>query len=125
MRQLVLYGIVGALTTAINIVAYWFLTRVLECPVVMSTVIAWLVALLFAYWANRKYVFESHSAEILKEASEFFFARVTTGVLDVIIMYIFVDVLGYHDVWIKTASNILVIILNYIFSKLIIFKPER
>ena len=128
MLQIILYGIVGGITTAINIFAYWLCTRLLHIPVVASTVIAWTIAVLFAYWANRKFVFHStinSFSGIFKEASEFFFFRIATGVLDVIIMYVFVDVLGFYDVVIKAASNILVIILNYIASKIIIFKGEK
>ena len=126
--QIILYGIVGGITTAINIFAYWACTRLMNIPVVASTVIAWTIAVLFAYWANRKFVFHStvnSFSGIIKEASEFFFFRIATGVLDVIIMYVFVDVLGFYDVVIKAASNILVIILNYIASKIIIFKGEK
>lgn len=86
-----------------------------------STVIAWIIAFLFAYWSNRNFVFQS-KGPVLKEFIEFFTCRAATGILDVIVMYLFVDVLGFYDVIIKTASNILVIILNYIASKLFIFK---
>ena len=128
MKQIILYGIFGVLTTALNIFAYWALTRVLGLAVVPSTVIAWTVAVFFAYYTNRKYVFHSTESSfkgMLREAAYFFSARITTGVIDVIIMYVFVDVLGFHDVFIKTASNVLVVILNYVFSKLIIFKGEK
>ena len=128
MKQIILYGIFGVLTTALNIFAYWALTRGLGFGVVPSTVIAWTIAVFFAYYTNRRYVFGSTVSSfkgILREAAYFFGARITTGVIDVIIMYVFVDVLGFHDVFIKTASNILVIILNYIFSKLIIFKGGK
>lgn len=94
-------------------------------PVVPSTVIAWTVAVLFSYWGNRNFVFHSNNSGILKEAAEFFSCRIATGVLDVIIMYIFVDVLDFPDVIVKTTSNIIVIILNYIASKLFIFKGEK
>ena len=127
-KQLVLYGIFGVLTTIINIVVYWLCTRMLFIPVVPSTVIAWLVAVFFAYYTNRTYVFHSTTSSlrgIISEAAEFFACRIATGVIDVIIMYVFVDVLGFHDVFIKTASNILVIVLNYVFSKLIIFKGGK
>ena len=123
--QLILYGIFGALTTIINIVVYWLCTRIFSWPVVISTVIAWVTAFLFAYWSNRNFVFHSKNPDILKEFTEFFACRIGTGILDVIIMYIFVDVLGFYDVFIKTASNILVIILNYIVSKLFIFKGGK
>ena len=126
--QIILYGIVGGITTLINIIAYWACTRVLYIPVVASTVIAWIVALIFAYWANRKFVFHSTVntfSGIIKEASEFVGFRIITGLLDVIIMYLFVDVFGFYDVIVKTVSNIIVIILNYIASKIIIFKGEK
>ena len=123
--QIILYGIFGGITTLINIFAYWACTRILNIPVVASTVCAWTIAVLFAYWANRNFVFHSKNSDILKEFTEFFACRIGTGILDVIIMYIFVDVLGFYDVVIKTASNILVIILNYIASKLFIFKGEK
>ena len=127
-RQLVIYGICGVITTLIDILMYWLCTRMLHVPVVPSTVIAWLVALFFAYYSNRTYVFHSTTSSIrgvISEAAEFFACRIATGVLDVIIMYVFVDVLNFDDVIIKTASNILVIILNYIASKLFIFSKAK
>ena len=100
----------------------------MSIAVVPSTAIAWTIAVFFAYWSNRNFVFHSSAhtfQEILTEAASFFAARITTGIIDIIIMYLFVDVFGFHDVVIKTASNILVIILNYIFSKILIFKGEK
>ena len=125
MKELLLYGIFGVLATIINIVAYWGLSRLLVMPTVPATVLAWLIAVIFAFWTNRTYVFRSKNSAVLKEAAEFFSARIATGVLDVIIMYLFVDVLGFYDVWVKTVSNILVIILNYILSKFFIFKEAK
>lgn len=124
-RHLLLYGIFGVLTTVINIWAYWLFTRIFHVRVVPSTVIAWLIAVFFAYYSNRKYVF--HSSEnsfrgMIREAVSFFACRIATGIMDVIIMYVFVYLLGLHDVIIKTVSNILVIVLNYVASKLLIFK---
>ncbi len=121
MRQIICYGIAGVITTVINIVAYWALTRLFVLNVTVSAVIAWVIAFIFAFWVNRVWVFRSEGNS-LKEFVEFLSARVATGILDVIIMYIFADVMGLHDVWVKTVSNILVIVLNYIASKLFIFK---
>lgn len=123
-----LYGVFGVLTTILNIFIYWLCTRIFGLQVVLSTVIAWILAVLFAYLTNRKYVFhstENSSAGIIKEIAEFFFCRLATGIIDVAVMYLFVDVLGFNDVIIKTASNIIVIILNYIASRLFIFKGEN
>ena len=126
--HLFLYGIFGVLTTLLDIFAYWVCSRLLSIPVVPSTVIAWTVAVFFAYWSNKNFVFHSKtstSSGMLKEAGEFFACRIATGILDVVIMYVFADVLGFYDVAVKITSNIIVIILNYIASKLFIFKGEN
>lgn len=126
-KQLILYGICGILTTVINIVAYW-LVRKFDVGITSSTVIAWLVAVFFAYWSNRKYVFHSTNTSfiaILFEAIYFFACRIATGVFDVAFMYLFADVLAFNEVYTKTASNIIVIVLNYIASKLFIFKEAK
>ncbi|MBQ3586464.1 MAG: GtrA family protein [Synergistaceae bacterium] len=127
VKQLVLYGIFGVLTTVINIVAYW-VVRKFDVAIVTSTVIAWLVAVFFAYFTNRKYVFESSNTSLIAiffEALYFFACRIATGLFDVAFMYIFADLLGFDEVITKTVSNIIVIVLNYIASKLFIFKEAR
>ena len=91
---------------------------------VLSTVIAWIVSVLFAYLTNRTWVFESqaHTAvEILREMGAFFLGRSATGALDLAIMYVCVDRIGLPDMPIKLLSNVVVVILNYVISKLIIF----
>ena len=127
-RQLLLYGICGVLSTLIDIFTYWAVTRLFGIAVVPATITAWFVSVLFSYWSNRKYVFESKTSSIFGiffEAVYFFACRTATGLLDVAIMYIFADLLGLNDVIVKTVSNIIVILLNYIASKLFIFKEEK
>ena len=127
-KQLVLYGIFGVLTTIINIVSYWALTRLFGLRVVTSTVLAWLAAVFFAYYTNRKYVFQSKNSSffaVIFEAAYFFACRIATGLLDVVIMYVFADVLGLYDVAVKVVSNVIVVILNYVASKLFIFKGKK
>ena len=127
LKHLFLYGVFGVLTTILNIFLYWFCTRVFNVPVVPSTIIAWFLALLFAYYTNRKYVFESKVTTVratFHEAIMFFVCRLATGLIDVIIMYIFADLIGFNDVWVKTISNIVVIILNYVGSKIFVFKKN-
>ena len=92
-----------------------------------STIIAWVLSVLFAYLTNRKWVFHSqaHGAqEILKEITSFFGCRLATGVLDWACMLFFVDILKYNDVLIKILANVLVIVLNYVASKVVIFKKR-
>ena len=123
MKELIAYGIVGGITTVINFISYWVVSRFLYVPVVPSAITAWVIAFIFAYWANRTFVFRSHNP-ILPEVTEFFLCRVSTGVLDVVIMYVFADVLRLYDVAVKITSNIIVIILNYIASKFFIFRNK-
>ena len=90
-----------------------------------GTVAAWALAVLFAYLTNRSMVFHSTAAgaqEIMKEIGSFFACRLGTGVVDWAIMFVFVTVLHFNDMIIKILANIIVIILNYVLSKFVIFK---
>ena len=127
-KDILLYGIFGVLTTVVNIATYWVAAHPLGLSVMVSTVIAWIAAVLFAYVTNRKWVFHSQAEgtkEIVQEVVSFFTCRLATGVVDWVCMFIFVDLLHFNDVIIKAAANVLVIILNYVASKLVIFKKRK
>jgi putative flippase GtrA len=98
----------------------------LNFSVMFGTVAAWVTAVLFAYVTNRKWVFrsEARGKDILKEFSSFFACRLITGVIDWLCMFIFVELLNWNDVIIKFLANCIVIVINYIASKLIIFKKN-
>lgn len=118
------YGVFGVLTTVVNVVSYSVCYDKLGILNVPSTVIAWVLAVIFAYVTNKIWVFNSPSWKkdvLIPEITKFISCRLVTGVLDVIIMFIGVDVLHGPGKWIKLGSNVLVIILNYVFSKLVIF----
>ena len=90
-----------------------------------GTVAAWALAVLFAYLTNRSMVFHSSAAgaqEIMKEIGSFFACRLGTGAVDWAIMFVFVTVLHFNDMIIKILANIIVIVLNYVLSKFVIFK---
>ena len=126
--DIILYAVFGVLTTVVNIVVYWIAAHPLALPVMVSTVIAWIAAVLFAYVTNRKWVFHSQAEgtkEIVHEIVSFFACRLATGVVDWACMFIFVDLLHFNDVIIKAAANVLVIILNYVASKMVIFKNKK
>lgn len=127
-KEILMYLIFGVLTTVVNIVSYFLLARILHIDTVVSTVIALILSILFAYITNKIFVFESKTntaKELLKEIISFFGCRAFTGILDVAFMYITVDVFDLNDMIMKIISNIVVIIVNYIFSKLIIFKKDK
>jgi len=119
------YIFFGGCTTLVNIIVYWFLAHPLGMATIPATIVAWCAAVLFAYLTNRRWVFYSTArgqSELLKELGSFFACRLATGVLDWACMYVFVDLLFINDMLIKILANILVIILNYIASKKVIFK---
>ena len=126
-KDLIPYLFFGVCTTVVNIAAYWLCAHALGMGVMTSTIAAWILAVLFAYITNRKWVFHSAARgmrEIAKEIAAFFGCRITTGILDWLMMYVFVDRLHFNDVLIKTIANIIVIVLNYVASKLIIFRKK-
>lgn len=126
-KELLAYLFFGGLTTLINIVSYGILNILFDLPVAISNIIAWFLSVLFAYATNRKYVFHSEKIthkEILKECINFFVGRISTGILDTIFMVITVTLLNLPNFIMKITSNIIVIILNYIISKLIVFNKK-
>lgn len=124
-KDLLLYAIFGVLTTAVNVVAYWVFSHLVGVGTVASSIIAWFAAVLFAYVTNRRWVFHSEAegaSAIMREAVAFFASRLATGVVDWVGMFLLVDVMQLPDVMVKFALNVLVIILNYVASKLIVFR---
>ena len=127
-KDVIAYAFFGVCTTLVNVIVYWVIAHPFNMSVLLSTMLAWVIAVLFAYFTNRKWVFNSTAngfAEISREIVGFFACRLVTGILDWACMYVFVERLGFNDVVIKFLANVLVIILNYIASKLLIFKKRR
>ena len=96
-KEIILYLIFGGLTTLVNIICYFLMYEVFGISNMASTVVSLIVSILFAFVTNKVYVFQSKTVTkkaALKEAFSFFFFRLLTGVLDVLIMYIAVDVMA-------------------------------
>ncbi len=127
--DVIAYLFFGVVTTIINIVVYAFCAHTLHIDEIASTAIGQIVAIIAAYLTNRKWVFHSqaHGAKaIMREIVSFASARAATFFLDMLIMYIFVKLLHWPDIPVKIASNFIVIVLNYVASKLFIFvKPKE
>ena len=124
-EEIILYLIVGFLTTVVNIVAYAILARSMSLHYMVSTVLAWLAAVIFAYVTNKQVVFKSKlntKEELMKEAYEFFKFRVISLAMEVMLMYLSVSMLNINDMIAKIFISFLVIVANYFFSKLFIFK---
>ena len=126
-KSLIFYGVFGIMTTVVNLIVYNLCYYRLGIGNTISNVFAWIFAVTFAYLTNKSLVFESKSWawDVLKrEIPAFVSCRVATGIMDIVIMFICVDIMGWHAMLMKIISNVLVIILNYIFSKLVIFKNK-
>lgn len=127
-KSVILYLVFGALTTLVNIASYWLFAYPLSLNTLTSTILAWVLSVAFAFFTNKLIVFESRgngTRHFLYELLMFFVARLVTGALDVAIMLVFVDLLHLNDIVIKIVSNVVVIILNYVISKFVIFAKNR
>lgn len=123
-REVLAYLVFGVLTTLVNIVAFAILSRALSVGTVASNIIAWFLSVLFAYVTNRRWVFGTRGDSVLKEAATFFTGRVGTGVLDTAMMFATVDLFGWNDIVMKVIVNVIVIILNYVISKFLVFRRK-
>lgn len=122
--DILMYLLFGVLTTLVNYLVYLPCYNWLELSAAVSNLLAWTVAVVFAYLTNKPFVFKSHDwsfAVVLPELTKFVGCRVTSGLLETAIIFVTVDLLGWDgNLW-KIATSVLVVILNYFGSKLLVF----
>lgn len=124
-KEILLYLFFGVLTTIVSLSTYYFFSEILEIHYLISNVFSWIFAVLFAYITNRLWVFKSKNNDIksiLKEMFAFVNCRLLSGAIDMVVMFLLVDILIVNSMYSKLITQIIVVILNYIFSKLIVFK---
>lgn len=127
-KELILYVFFGGLTTLVNWAGYWLLADVFHVPYLWATAIAQVLSILFAYVTNRIWVFESKAkgfSAVFWEMVRFFGCRAASFVLDLLCMRIGVGGLHVNDMVMKLLSNVIVVIVNYVFSKLIVFRKPK
>ena len=123
-KEIINYLIFGGLTTLISIVTYAIFTKVFHIDYLISNILSWIIAVLFAYVTNKIFVFESKSKKNIKEITSFFFFRVVSLIMEMIILYVFVDMLHIDDLVTKIIAQVIVIVSNYVFSKEFVFKKD-
>ena len=129
-EEIIIYLIVGVMTTIVSWVAAFLGKLLLDVDVswqnTLNNTISWMVGVLFAYPLNRRWVFKSKNPKILKEFLGFASSRVSTLIMDIVIMWLTVNVIGMNY-WIAKIfiSSVIVTIANYVFSKLLIFKKKE
>lgn len=128
-REQVNYVVVGCMTTLVSFVSYYactltFLDAHDPLQLQVANVISWVCAVSFAYVTNRRYVFQSQDADVAGEALRFVGARVSTLLVDMACMALLVIVLAVDDRIAKLLVQVIVFVLNYLFSKLIVFRKR-
>ncbi len=129
-KEVINYLIVGGLTTVVSLSVYYacvltFLNPDNALQLQAANVISWIAAVTFAYFTNRIFVFESKNPHILKEAGAFYAARLGTLLMEMAVMFLLVTVIGMNDKIAKLAVQVLIIIANYILSKLVVFRKDK
>lgn len=123
--DIISYLFFGVLTTAVNYVVYLPCYNLLGLSAAVSNAIAWVVAVAFAYLTNKPFVFKSYDwsmKTVVPELTKFVACRVGSGVLETALLLVCVDWLGWDGNVMKLITSVLVVVINYIGSKLLVFK---
>lgn len=126
-KEFIRYFIVGVSTTVVSFIVYYFCVNTFLDPnnaleLQIANILSWVFSVLFAFFANKYYVFEKKDKVHIKEFSSFVGSRILTLFLDMGIMYVGVTLLNGNDKFIKIISQVVVIVLNYLLGKLVFKK---
>jgi len=132
-EEIINYLIVGGLTTVVSLASYYLCVLTILNPkdaleLQIANIISWICAIIFAYVTNKKFVFTSiteNTKDTLKEFSLFAISRIATLLIELIFMFISVKILLINDKFAKVIAQIIIIILNYIISKIFVFKSIK
>ena len=124
-KETILYVIFGVLTTIVNLIAYYLFSNIININYLISNAIAWIISVVFAYITNKFFVFNSsyiNKDVIIEEFIKFMNCRLISGLSEVVLLFLFVDLLLMNDIVAKLIIGVLVALINFIFSKVFIFK---
>ncbi len=126
-NEIINYVIFGVLTTLVSLVTYYLCSKVFHIYYLVSSVISFIISVLFAYVTNKIYVFKSDAkgSKVLKELFSFVSSRILSFIIENVILVILVSVIKLDDMISKTIVQIIVIILNYILSKLVFLRSKN
>ena len=122
--EVINYLIFGVLTTIVSIGIYALCTKCFHINYMIANVISWIISVMFAYITNRIFVFKSNSNDIIIEMYQFYKYRIFSFLIDIFLMYALVELINIDDMISKVIVQVVVIILNYVFSKIFVFKKE-
>lgn len=123
-REPLLYLFFGVLTTAVSWGSFYLFHYPLSVDELIANLLSWVAAVLFAFFTNRVWVFRTHGYGFLQEMALFCGARLSTLMLEEGIIFLFVTILSFDAMAVKMIGNIAVLVLNYILSKLLVFRKK-
>ncbi len=131
-KEIINYVIVGGCTTIVSLVTYYILSNILDIEndfyFTLANILSWIITVTFAYIANKIFVFKTKTNEFketLKETTKFFSARIFTLLTEIVLMYILVKIIKIDNFIAKLLMQFIILVLNYLLSKLVVFKKHN
>ena len=127
-REIITYLIFGVITTAVSYGVYFLLYNQFRCYASVSNAISWFLAVTVAYLTNKPFVFRSGDwslRTVALEFTEFAGLRIVSGVLETVILFVLCDQMYWDGNWVKVATSVIVVILNYLASKFVVFRKKK
>lgn len=124
LREISAYLIFGVLTTLVNIISFYIFNNLLHIDYLIVNIISWFLSIIFAYITNRNYVFKNHKKDNFKTFILFISSRLTTLLLDMLFIILLIEKIQISEINSKIIVQIIVIVINYLLSKLLVFKDK-
>lgn len=124
LREVSAYLIFGVLTTLVNIISFYIFDNLLNINYLIANIISWFLSIIFAYITNKNYVFKNHKKDNFKTFILFISSRLTTLLLDMLFMILLIEKIQLSELNSKIIVQIMVVVINYLLSKLIVFKDK-
>ena len=127
-REQIDYLFWGVMTTIVNYGSYFTFTRAMHIHHLASNALAWVISVIFAYIVNKIFVFRAKGwagRTVLREMAQFTSGRVLSGAVEMLLLLVFIDWIGFPDAPIKILSNVIVVVMNYFVSKLLVFRRKE
>ena len=127
-KEVLLYLFFGGLAFIVSIVSFYLLIKNTAMNELVANLLSWIITVTFAYLTNRIWVFDAatdNKRELLNQIWKFYSGRIVTLIIEEVILFVFISWLGMNSIFIKTIAQIVVIVLNYVISKLFVFTKEE
>lgn len=127
-REMIMYLLFGGLTTVVSFSVYYIFNKPLGVSALLSNIISWVASVTFAFITNKLFVFDSKDRsveKVAKEALPFYGCRLFSGFVETAFIWLTVDILGWSSMIMKLVVSVFVVIANYFFSKIFVFKKSK